>query len=585
MTLTTFKDQFLFDGKPFRILSGAMHYFRVRPEQWRDRLEKMHCFGLNTVETYVAWNLHEPHPGEFHFDGPLDLVKFIQIADEVGLKVIVRPGPYICSEWDFGGLPSWLLKDPKMQVRCSYPPYLDAVDRFFDALLPPLALLQSTKGGPIIAMQVENEYGSYGGDKEYLQHLVDGMHARGIDSFLFTSDGPRDGTLQDGTLPEILKTVNFAFDAKEGLAKLREYQAEGPLMVTEFWSGWFDHWGEQHHISADGSDSIERSVQNLDDILAAGASVNFYMFHGGTNFGFMNGANLELTGYRADVTSYDYACPLDEAGDPSPRFAAYREVLGKYVDIPNLPIPAPATKKAYGRVSLAESTGLFDSLDELSTKRESVIPDSMEFFDQDYGFILYRKRIGGPRPESMLYVHEVRDRAQVLVDGVPLTVFERETGDEITTLAIPPEGITLDLLVENMGRVNFGPGLLDRKGIVGGVMLDWQVQFGWEVYPLPLDDLSQLKFTFSPMDKFPAFFRGTFTVDSHADTFLSLPGWTKGVAWVNGFNLGRYWNRGPQKTLYVPAPVLKNGDNQISIFELHGTEKTEIEFLDHPDLG
>jgi len=585
MTLTTSKDQFLFDGKPFRILSGALHYFRVRPEQWRDRMEKMRLFGLNTVETYVAWNLHEPRPGDFHFGDGLNLVKFIQAADDVGLKVIVRPGPYICSEWDFGGLPSWLLKDPNMQVRCSYPPYLDAVDRFFDALLPPLVPLHSTKGGPIIAMQVENEYGSYGGDKEYLQHLVDGMRSHGIDSLLFTSDGPRDGTLQDGTLPGILKTVNFAFDAKEGLAKLREYQAEGPLMVMEFWTGWFDHWGEQHHISADGSDSIERSVQTLDDILAAGASVNFYMFHGGTNFGFMNGANLELTGYRADVTSYDYACPLDEAGDPSPRFAAYREVLRKFVDIPNLPIPAPATKKAYGRVSLTESTGLFDSLDKLSTKRESVTPDPMEYFDQDYGFILYRKRISGPRPESMLYAHEVRDRAQVFVDGVPLAVFERETGDEITTLAIPPEGITLDLLVENMGRVNFGPGLLDRKGIAGGVMLDWQFQFGWEVYPLPLDDLSRLEFNPAVANQFPAFFRGTLKVDAPADTFLSLPGWTKGVAWVNGFNLGRYWNRGPQKTLYVPAPVLKNGDNQILIFELHGTEKFEVEFLDHPDLG
>jgi beta-galactosidase len=397
MTLTTTRDQFLLNGKPFRILSGAMHYFRARPEVWRDHLEKMRLFGLNTVETYAAWNLHEPRPGEFHFDGALDLVKFIQTADEVGLKVILRPGPYICSEWDFGGLPSWLLKDPRMQVRCSYPPYLAAVDRYFDALLPQLVSLQSASGGPIIAMQVENEYGSYGGDKAYLLHLADGMRARGVDVLLFTSDGPRDGTLQDGSLPGILKTVNFAFDAQEGLAKLREYQPDGPLMVTEFWSGWFDHWGEPHHISADGSDSIERSVQTLDDILAAGASINFYMFHGGTNFGFMNGANLELTGYRADVTSYDYACPLDEAGDPSPRFAAYREVLRRHGDIPDGPLPAPAPKKAYGRAALTESAGLFDSLETLSTKRMSVTPDPMEYFDQDYGFLLYRTHISGPR--------------------------------------------------------------------------------------------------------------------------------------------------------------------------------------------
>ena len=334
MTLTTSGDQFLLDGKPFRIISGAMHYFRVVPEYWRDRLEKMRAFGLNTVETYVPWNLHEPRPGDFHFEGMLDLIKFIETAADVGLKVIVRPGPYICSEWEFGGLPFWLLKDPEMQVRCSYPAYLAAVDQFFDALLPRLVPFQSTHGGPIIAMQVENEYGSYGNDKVYLRHLVDGMRARGINSFLFTSDGPRDGCLQSGTLPDIFKTVNFAFNAAEAFAKLREYQPDGPLMAMEFWSGWFDHWGEQHHISEDGSDSIQHSVDTLDEILAAGASVNFYMFHGGTNFGFMNGANLELTGFHADVTSYDYACPLNEYGDPSPRFAEYRKVLQKYVDIP-----------------------------------------------------------------------------------------------------------------------------------------------------------------------------------------------------------------------------------------------------------
>ncbi len=360
MALTTSTNQFLLNGEPFRILSGAMHYFRVVPEYWRDRLEKLRAFGLNTVETYVAWNLHEPRPGEFHYEGRLDLVKFIETAAEVGLKVIVRPGPYICSEWDFGGLPSWLLKDPHMQVRCAYPPYLAAVDRFFESVLPRLAPLQSNRGGAIIAFQVENEYGSYGNDKVYLRRLVDGLRAHGIDSFLFTSDGPRDGSLQGGGLAELFKTVNFAFDAPAAFAKLREYQPEGPLMAMEFWSGWFDHWGEQHHLSEDGSESIQRSVDTLDEILAAGASVNFYMFHGGTNFGFMNGANQELSGYRADVTSYDYACPLDECGDPSPRFSAYRSVLEKYCDLPEAIPPEPGRKHAYGRVEMAETTGLFE---------------------------------------------------------------------------------------------------------------------------------------------------------------------------------------------------------------------------------
>lgn len=587
MTLTTSATQFLLDGQPLRILSGAMHYFRVLPQYWRDRLEKMRAFGLNTVETYIAWNLHEPQPGEFRFEGMLDVVKFIQLADEVGLKVIVRPGPYICAEWDFGGLPFWLLKDHAMQVRCAYPPYLDAVDRYFDALLPRLAPLQSTRGGPIIAMQVENEYGSYGNDKVYLHYLADGMRKRGIDSFLFTSDGPRDGCLQGGTLPGIFKTVNFAFNAHTALDKQRQYQPDGPLMVTEFWSGWYDHWGEAHHLSADGSASIQRSVETLDELLRLGASVSFYMFHGGTNFGFMNGANLDEATYRAAVTSYDYACPLDEAGDPSPRFFAYREVLSKYVTLPPLRAINPSPKAAYGRVALSESCSLWNALPQISQPQPSPTPLPMERLDQDYGFILYRTQISGPRPEGRLHARDLHDRALLFLDGKLHTTLERESCAEYTSFAIPAEGMTVDLLVENMGRVNFGPGLLDRKGLLGGLTFNDQYQSGWQIYPLPLDDLSKLQF--SPGDggsqACPTFYRAFFQVEMPADTYLAMPGWSKGVAWVNGFNLGRYWARGPQQTLYVPAPLLKPGPNELVIFELHGTQNLGVEFVSKPDLG
>ena len=585
MTITTSADQFHLDGEPFRILSGAMHYFRVVPEYWRDRLEKMRAFGLNTVETYVAWNLHEPRPGEFHFEGMLDLVKFIETAADIGLKVIVRPGPYICSEWDFGGLPSWLLKDPEMRVRCSHPAYLEAVDRFFDELLPRLAPFQSTRGGPIIAMQVENEYGSYGNDKSYLRYLVDGMRSRGIDSFLFTSDGPRDACLQGGTLPDIFKTVNFAFGAKDALAKLREYQPEGPLMVMEFWSGWFDHWGEPHHISEDGSSSIQRSLDTLDEILSLGASVNFYMFHGGTNFGFMNGANCEPTPFQADVTSYDYACPISESGDLSPRYEAYREVLKKYVDIPPTVHIEPTTKRAYGTIKLTESAGLFESLDRLSQPRRSVTADPMEMYDQDYGFILYHTTLSGPRT-GILRVRGLHDRAQVFVDGALLDVLDRESGTEYSAIETA-KAAQLDILVENMGRVNFGPLLMDRKGITGGVTINDQYQFDWEVYPLPLNDLSELHFSMlaTSQIKTPTFFRAFFDVDEPADTFLALPGWTKGVVWLNGFNLGRHWERGPQTTLYVPAPLLKRGPNELIVFELHGMQHPVVEFRDRPALG
>jgi beta-galactosidase len=585
--LTISGNQFLLNDKPYRILSGAMHYFRVHPQDWRDRLEKMRAFGLNTVETYVAWNLHEPRPGEFNFSGMLDVAQFIQTAASAGLNVIVRPGPYICSEWDFGGLPAWLLKDANMQVRCAYPPYLSAVDRFFDALMPRLKPLLASNGGPIIAMQIENEYGSYASDKIYLNYLLNGLRARGMDVLLFTSDGPRDGCLQGGTLPGIFSTVNFAFNAPEALAKLREYRPDGPLMVTEFWSGWFDHWGENHHISADESNSMERSVQTLDEILKTGASINFYMFHGGTNFGFMNGANLEPNGYQADVTSYDYGAPLNECGDPSPRFAAYREVLKKYVDLPEAVNIQPGVKRAFGEVEMSESVGLFESLKALSRKQNSLTPAPMEMFDQDYGFILYRTHLSGPRPTSICQARNLHDRALVFLNGQLHATLDRETCRECTTFEIPPEGVTLDLLVENMGRVNFGTGLMDRKGILGGVTFAEQFQFDWEVYPLPLKDLSRLRF--SPLDRKPqsqpTFYRATFEVNSPADTFLALPGWSKVVAWVNGFNLGRYWQRGPQQTLYVPAPVLKTGANELILFELHGASCWNVEFRSTPDLG
>lgn len=583
MTLIATNNQFLLNGKPFRILSGAMHYFRVVPEYWRDRLEKMRAFGLNTVETYVAWNMHEPRPGEFHFDGRLDVVGFIETAADLGLKVILRPGPYICSEWDFGGLPSWLLKDAEMQVRCMYAPYLAAVDRYFDALLPRLVPLQSTHGGPVIAMQVENEYGSYGNDQTYLRYLVDGMRSRGIDSFLFTSDGPRDTCLQGGTLPDIFKTVNFAFNASEALTRLREYQPEGPLMVMEFWSGWFDHWGEEHHIMADGDSSIQRSLDTLDEILAAGASVNFYMFHGGTNFGFMNGANCYPSPYQADVTSYDYACPIGEDGELSQRYEGYRQVLKKYMDLPPMAPIQPVPKSAFGPVQLTESVGLFESLNDLSQPLSSVSPRPMEMCDQDYGFILYRTHVSGPRA-GILRLHDLHDRALVFINGELIDVLDRESGNEYSKVDTAGDA-RLDILVENMGRTNFGPNLLDRKGILGGVTIAEQFQFGWEVFPLPLHDLSRLRFGLSRSVSFPAFFRARFHVEEPADTFLSLPKWTKGQVWLNGFNLGRYWERGPQKTLYVPAPLLKKGENELTVFELHGSSSLSVEFLDKPILG
>jgi beta-galactosidase len=578
--LTIGQENFLLDGLPFRILAGAMHYFRVHPQYWRDRLLKLKGLGLNTLETYVAWNLHEPQSGKFDFSGWLDLEAYIRLAGELGLHVIVRPGPYICAEWEFGGLPAWLLADPAMQLRCLYPPYLRAVVGYFDALLPRLEKLQSKHGGPIIAMQVENEYGSYGNDAGYMQFIADALIARGISVPLFTSDGPEDAMLQYGTLPGIFKTVNFDTRATQAFKKLAEYQPAQPKMCAEFWDGWFDHWGERHHTRP-ASDA----AQTLEEILQAGASVSLYMFHGGTNFGFMSGANAAPgPKYQPAITSYDYDAPLDEAGNPTEKYTAFRAVIGRLTGQDLAPVPAAVPAAAFGKVHLTQSASLWDNLETLSKPDESASPKNMEALGQNYGFIHYQTRVSGPREPARLTVRGLHDRAQVYQDGELTGILERDRPAHTLQITIPPQGSTLEFLVENMGRVNYGPELADRKGITSGLLLGQQLLFGWVNRPLPLDDLSALRFTPGLPGRFPAFFRGTFEVETPADTYLLLPGWTKGVAWINGFNLGRYWRRGPQKTLYIPAPLLKPGRNELTVLELHKLGRPIVELRDQPDL-
>lgn len=579
--LTISGNQFHLNGQPFRILSGAMHYFRVHPAYWEDRLLKLRDLGLNTVETYVAWNLHEPRPGEFHFENGLDLERYIKLAGGLGLKVILRPGPYICSEWDLGGLPSWLLAGPGMRLRCAYSPYLVAVDRFFGALLPRIAPLQVSHGGPVIAVQVENEYGSYGNDKTYLRHLEELLRRLGIDGLLFTSDGPTDQMLQFGSLPHLFKAVNFGSGAKEAFARLRQHQPEGPLFCAEFWNGWFDHWGEAHH-TRDAQDAAAA----LDEILAMDASVNLYMFHGGTNFGLMSGANeAPYPNYQATITSYDDDAPLDEAGDPTPKYFAFREVLRRYTRLPEAPLPQPAPKLALGQVELSESAGLFDNLMSLSRLVPSATPESMERLGYNVALILYRTQVEGAGLKAPLTIQDVHDRALVFLKGSLVGVLEREAHQNSLEIEIPATGAQLDILVENMGRVNYGSGLADRKGITRAVLLGQQLLYDWKIYPIRLENISALPFTPARSTGGPAFFRGLFTVEEPRDTFLSLPGWIKGIAWINGFCLGRYWNRGPQKTLYVPAPHLRSGVNELIVLELHNPEQPVVELVDKPDLG
>ncbi|MEF3304626.1 glycoside hydrolase family 35 protein [Paenibacillus sp. GYB003] len=573
--------RFVWNGKPIRIVSGAIHYFRTVPDYWRDRLLKLKACGFNTVETYVAWNIHEPKPGVFHFEGLADIERFIRTAGELGLFVIVRPSPYICAEWEFGGLPAWLLADSDMRLRCSHKPFLDRVDAYYDVLLPKLKPLLSTNGGPIIAVQIENEYGSYGNDSTYLEHLRQSMASRGIDVLMFTSDGPTDSMLQGGTLPGVLATVNFGSRVGEAFAKLREYQADGPVMCMEFWNGWFDHWGEHHHTR-----DAEDVARVLEQMLDEGGSVNFYMFHGGTNFGFYSGANCPSPDvYQPTITSYDYDVLLTEAGDPTDKFYAVRNVLSRYADVPELALPEPAPKRAYGRVRMSSRADLLANLDALSQPVASVYPVPMEKLGQNDGFILYETTISGPRAAHELNIQDVRDRALVFVDGKYRGVVERWNKETKVSFDVPKEGVKLSILVENMGRINYGAYMKDHKGITEGVRFGYQFLFGWTIRPLPLDDLSALVYGEPGSAETPGFYKATLRIDEPADTFVYLDGWTKGVIWVNGFNLGRYWNKGPQKSLYVPAPLLRQGDNDIVVLELHGTESPEIEFKAEPDLG
>ncbi|MFB6836459.1 beta-galactosidase [Streptomyces sp. NPDC056361] len=573
-------DGFRLDDRPFRIISGGLHYFRVHPEQWADRLHKARLLGLNTVETYVPWNLHAPRPGEFRLDGGLDLPRFLDLAAAEGLHVLLRPGPYICAEWEGGGLPSWLLTDEDIELRSRDPRYLKAVDHYLASLMAAVGPHLATRGGPVIAVQLENEYGAYGDDSGYLADLAELLHRHGVDVPLFTCDQPSD--LKRGGLDGVLRTVNFGSRVDAGLAELRTQQPEGPLMCSEFWIGWFDRWGGTHVTR-----SAEDAAADLDRLLAAGASVNLYMFHGGTNFGFTNGANDKGT-YRPTVTSYDYDAPLDEAGDPGPKYTAFREVIARYAPVPDEPVPAPAPKLTEAVAELTTCAGLLDQIDLLGGPAvHADHPVAMEQLGQSFGFVLYETTLPDAG-RTVLRVEEVHDRAQVFVDGQPVGVLERENHEHALSFLAPRRGAHLAVLVENQGRVNYGRAMHDRKGLIGAVTANGLVLVDWYSRPLPMEDPSAPTYTAldtSAPPVGPAFHRGHVDIASPADGFIALDGWTKGQAWINDFALGRYWSRGPQTTLYVPAPVLRAGRNEITVLELHGSTTRTVELRGTPDLG
>ncbi|KFO20163.1 beta-galactosidase-1-like protein [Fukomys damarensis] len=589
-------DRFLLDGVPFRYVSGSLHYFRVPRVLWADRLFKMRLSGLNAVQLYVPWNYHEPQPGVYNFNGSRDLLAFLNEAAVANLLVILRPGPYICAEWEMGGLPSWLLRKPKIHLRTSDPDFLAAVDSWFNVLLPKIYPFLYHNGGNIISIQVENEYGSYKAcDVSYMGHLAGLFRALlGDEIVLFTTDGPEG--LKCGSLPELYTTVDFGpvDNMTKIFGMLRKYEPHGPLVNSEYYTGWLDYWGHNH-----STQSIPAVTKGLENMLKLGASVNMYMFHGGTNFGYWNGAD-EKGHFLPITTSYDYDAPISEAGDPTPKLFALRNVISKFQEIPLGPFPPPSPKMALGPLTLHLDGDLLTFLDALCPQGpiHSVLPMTFEAVKQDHGFVLYRTYLPYTLLEPTPFWvpnNGVHDRAYVMVDGVFRGVLERNMKHKLFLMG--KIGTQLDILLENMGRLSFGSNHSDFKGLLEPPILGKTILTQWMMFPLKIDDLVKWWFPVQwrkgeqpTASSGPTFYSTTFPIlGSVGDTFLYLPGWTKGQVWINGFNLGRYWTKqGPQQTLYVPRPLLfpKGAINKITLLELENVPtQLQIQFLDKPILN
>ncbi len=578
MTFEVKGKDFYKDGKPIKIISGAVHYFRNMPDTWTDIFRKMKAMGLNCVETYCAWNMHEKQPGVYDFTGNLDIAEFIRTAGKEGLMTIVRPGPYICAEWEFGGLPWWIQCDDEMEIRCSNKAYIEKFDRYLDRLFEEIKPLLCTNGGNIIMMQLENEYGYYGDDRDYLTYLRDGYIKRGIDVPLFTSDGTSMDNLLDGSVEGCFSTLNFGSRVEENFRAHDELYPDAPKMCMEMWNGWFDAWGDEKHHTTDAD--VYAGV--VDDMLKKG-SVNMYMFIGGTNFGFTSGAN-HYEKFAPDVTSYDYDALLTECGDVTEKYMKVREVIKKYVDYELPEVPENREKKAYGKVKLTETASLFDNLDNLSSPVYSDVPQCMEKYGYGYGFTCYRTRLSRDYNDATLSFESLGDRAQIYINRDLAGICYINENLEIKFSA--KKGDELTVLTENMGRANFGAKMMRKKGIAGRCLIDSKIHFGWNVYPLPMDNLQKLTYTENTPKEKSVFYKGSLNIDEAKDTFLKLQNFTKGFVTINGFNIGRYWEIGPQQTLYVPASLLKKGENEIVVFESDGIKgDAEVEFCDTPVLG
>lgn len=585
--------KFYLDGKPFVIQSAAFHYFRAFPETWEDILTKIRAAGLNCVETYTCWNLHEPRKGSFDFSHRLDLERFLSLADRLGLKVILRPGPFICAEWEGGGLPSWLLKrEYNVRFRCNTEPYLTHVREWFSVLLPKVKPFLHSHGGPVIAMAVENEYGSFGDDFSYLQQLEAIYREEGMDCLLLAADGNKRYHLCTGTAgPHVVQGLDFGGIAtEESFAVAEEYCKDHPRFVSEYWSGYFTNWGFPE--CSRGSDRATKESMNY--FADTDTSFNVYMFYGGTNFGFTNGAEGKVswmnTEYSPVCTSYDYDAALTEWGGYTKRYFDIKQAMERHHGPAPVALPPSPKRQRVGEVDLSQSAELF-ACKNMGKRYQSVTVESMEEFDQAYGYILYSKTFHYASELNVVILEGLADRAHVYLNGEPVGI--RMRGEDESPVILErylTEGDRLDILVENMGRIGYGESVYlgDRKGITKAVILSnfkngdlrrpGKMAFHWDITCYEMDDVAKAEFREGAPKACPALFKGEFSALAGQSCFVRYDHFKKGLIFVNGFCIGRYWEKGPQEALYLPAALVKE-KNEIVVFEtdgLRGEPKVEI---------
>lgn len=560
--------EFLLDGNSFQIIGGEMHPSRIPAAYWRNRIQMAKAMGCNTISVYIMWNYHESQEGVYDFESEnRNLAEFFRIVDEEGLWLIVRPGPYVCAEWEFGGIPPYLLRIPDIKLRCMDTRYMAAAEKYMAKLAAVIKPFLITNGGPVLMLQIENEYGSFGNDRNYISRLKDVWVENGIDVPFFTGDGPTTYMLEAGTLPGC--AVGLDSGSQLSHFELAAKMNPGvPVFSSETYPGWLTHWGEKW-AKTDTTDLLKEIKFLMDNR----KSFNLYVIHGGTNFGFTAGANSGGKGYEPDVTSYDYDAPINEQGQPTPKFMALRRLLGSYLPKGKKLPPLPEVVPAYEipSIGLSNFTSVWDNLPQ---PVNSVQPKPFESYGQDYGFILYTTELIGHK-KGKLTVTDIHDYATIFLNGEYIGTLDRREG--INSIDLPESKAArpvLEILVEGMGRINFAQNLIDRKGITDRVTLNGMTLMNWKVYNLPMDEkfIYNLRSSSRNPGKKGIFFKGNFFLSAAGDTFLDISNFQKGIAWVNGHNLGRYWSIGPQKRLYCPATFLRQGTNEMIVFDLQQTE-------------